>query len=699
MTTETDRFTKREFVNIAWEQLQKPIFHQNAIYAFAHRGDKVDTFKATVGPSGEAVGLHKLDLGTTPVEGSWNSMATCAYRGRIYMFYDSVRHDDRWKFGILYKTTASPDEGWLPVSGKGHETGLVGRYTNWGLHGTVPGCIAAKELNDKIYVIYHYDDQIHYGTFDGATWKYMGKVSERKYHPNINVCLAHITETPAIIIGGFTHDDQRSMSPIALCADGRILDMRPFYLDWAQPNNMIGLAQGTIQGGVQDNVLQVFCNNSGSRNDLRRTTYGLESGARGEWVDTTIDGMPKRFSFCDTVTVSVPQGAGEGHFRQFVVVLTFRESHGGGSHDPMKPVQTFASYPSDFFRCDHTSEVVYTGSQSTVQPDAWTLLGVIEGVPPFTRNGVDSREKTASVEYGESVTRKVTITQGFETAVSGTIGTNITKAFSVSVEQAATFGASNVMAKTIKQDVDITLSNEQRNAEGGWGGLVVSKPHLLGRRYSRYTHDQKYLLGTFYLVRVEDVSITLEPYDLAKPLPGMLERKPSSDLKYWGGVTLPPHSEVELFRVRPATATLTGGIVRGSLWVGEATTRKIETSAKTTLKASLGNEALDKLFKLEGSASLSFKYTNEVTSEFSQKIVANLKLLDPGAGRPDTVTRLEIQPLWQIAKEGARLNPDQKPYWLPNDYIGRGAIPWCLSWRVLDARRADGVAVVAPPAP
>jgi hypothetical protein len=694
MADDEGRFVRRVFK--AERELVRPVFHSNAIYALSFgrdlAGPLVHTYKFTLDAAGGARDLQNLARGETRLNGCKYALATCSFRGRVYLFYDSELPGDKSKFQVCYKSAANPEDGWLPADGGGVGTGLTGGYVEWGLLGVVPGALAVKELGDKLYLFYLRDHYVRMAVYDGETWKELGPVHDQKYHPNFAVCAATWEGSPAILFGGFPHADDRSMYLTAIMPDLSVARPTHFYLDWAQYNNMVSLSHGSINDPTQANVLQVFCQNGGAfKPDLRRTTYNLETSARGEWFDSTIAGSPRVFCFCDVVSAAVPLDVDKGHFRQHLVVLSWF-SGGGGE-------LTIGSYPSDYFRCEHTSGTpIDTGSDQTLQPGAWTVLGVVEGVPPFTRNGVVSKDQTAVVDYGESTSNKVTIKQGFETAITAKIGAGTEKVFNVSAELSATFGVTNEMSKTLTRSVDISMANRDRNLDGSYGWLIVSRPFLRGRRYSRLSYDQSRSFGSFFVVSVEGVSVGIESYQLDQPLPGMAPRKPSAHLDYWRMTNFPDYRDVERHAINALTAELTGGTVKASLKLASVEKRTTKSTSKIKLEGSR-NAALDLLFKVEGSAALSFSYEGEVTSEFTQYITASLKLLDPGPRDGKTVVALSVTPYWLVAKEGARLDPSRKPFWLADEYVSRGVIPWCLSWQVSRIVYSDGTELLCSAEP
>jgi hypothetical protein len=679
MADDQGKFVSRVFpLGVGAPQVQKPIFYKNAIYALAEGTGGIVTYKIALDAAGAAQDVKLVEKGTTKLDNCRISLATCFYRGQVYLFFDNDQRN--WSFKIRYKTTTDPDTaGWLPQDGLGLETGLVGSYEHWGTSGHVP-CIGVKELNDKLFLFYHRGGSIYLAVYDGATWKELHGMGG--YHPNFALCTATLDQEPVIVFGGFPLSNQTSMYLSAIRGDGRVSHLGEAKFDGTQYNNMVSIAQGSIKDGTQANVLQIFAQTSHSGSKiLRRATFNLKTGVQEAWVDTGIIGHYDwtKFSYCDAVYAAVPQKE-NGDFRQHLIVLS-----ANSVTEPYETHLAIASYPSDYFRCEHTGEVD-TKNEQTLEPGAWTLLGVVEGAPPFSRNGVDARDQTAVVEYGDIKSEKVAITEGFETSISSSLGGSVENVGGVTAELAASFAVANDIWDSETHKVIMTMSNKNRNHDGSDGWLVVSMPRLRGRRYSRLTQNETQALGTFFVVSVEAVSIEFVNYKLNDPPKGMRLRQPSSNLEVWRGSDFPVPKGVEKYQMNALKASLRGtnqGVVlelaNGRKW----TTR---TTAAATLKANIARG----LFNIEASASFNYSYATEVTCEFTKYISANLDLPDPGEEGGRTVTELVVTPFWLVAKEGARLDPAQKPFWMPEVYLSKGIIPWCLSWQVSRIEYEDG---------
>lgn len=694
MAYDNDRVSQRLFSVPLGVTLRKPIFFNNAIYAVTtvSLSAWIDTYKVTLSAEGVARDLNKVPLGSTELLRHRCSLATCFYGNRIHLFFDSELANDDRRFEIRFKTTPNPADGWAQAAPEGLPTGLFGSYHRWGAP-LVTDTIAAREMGGKIYLFYYRDEAIWYATYDGKQFKEIAKVTGERFLPFVSTCSVVMKKEPAILYGGFPVDQPRKLHLTGLNDKGlfpmAVVDLDGAYAKW---DNLSSMAHGSVKDGDEANELQLFFHNGGpTRNDLRRLAFNLDTVSPLRWYDTTIDAPEGRslgFVTCDVVTAAVNQGGG-ADFRQYIVVFSAKMTG-------MERSQTVASYPSDFFKCEFTSEsAIDTGHQDSLQPDAWTVLGVVEGVPPFTRNGVVGSDLTSSVDYGQSTSDKVTVGQKFDSSLAFSVGGAWDKIFEVSAEIKAEFGVSNEMTKTINSDVLVTLANNLRNADGSEGWMIVSKPSLRGRRYTRLTYAGKHTMGSFLVVSVEDVSISLESYKLTDPPAGMLARKNSSDIRYWLDARAPRYLNVDDYPINALLATLTGGTVKGSLKISQAEKRSTRVGGKLTLKAK-GTKFLSKLFKIDvgATAEFSFSSTLEITSEFTQSISASLRIPNPDPRDSKTVTRLAVKPWWFVAKEGAHANRETKPFWLANEHLPRGYIPWCLTWQVTEIRYEDGTALL-----
>jgi hypothetical protein len=266
----------------------------------------------------------------------------------VFLFFDDQERGNN-QYEVRYRTLSNPDVAWEPpelkeLSPRGFATGIVGSYAPAGL-GYSPPCIAAKVLNDRIYVFYHDEEFIYYRAYDGAEWTPRRKVSEDRYHPSFALCSATRNGEPVIVFAGVPHADSPHLHVKIVSGSGEVTGHGSIYLDWVQNNNRFGIGHGALLGEARSNVIQVFGNNSGSRTDLRRTTYDLDDlTSAGPWHDTGLSARPHRWSHCDVVRVVVPSEASSADPREYLVVFHTRDAF--DTAVLVAPHGGMAAYPS-----------------------------------------------------------------------------------------------------------------------------------------------------------------------------------------------------------------------------------------------------------------------------------------------------------------------------------------------------------------
>jgi len=264
---------------------------------------------------------------------------------KVFLFFDDGERGNN-QYEVRYGTLSNPDAAWEPpelveFSPRGFGTGVVGSYARMGL-GYTPSCIAAKVLNDNIYIFYHDEEFIYYRAYDGSGWTPRRRVSDDRYYPNFTLCSATRNGEPVIVFVGVPQADSPHLHLKIVSGAGEVTGHGSIYLDWVQNNNRFGIGHGTLAGDPRPNVIQVFGNNSGSRTDLRRTTFDLDNlTSAGPWHDTGLSARPHRWSYCDVVSVAIPNDASSPNY--LVVFHTY------DAFDPgtlVAPRGGMAAYPS-----------------------------------------------------------------------------------------------------------------------------------------------------------------------------------------------------------------------------------------------------------------------------------------------------------------------------------------------------------------
>jgi hypothetical protein len=152
--------------------------------------------------------------------------------------------------------------------------------------------------------------------------------------------------------------------------------------------------------------------------------------------------------------------------------------------------------------------------------------------------------------------------------------------------------------------------------------------------------------------------------------------------------SIPVYKNIQARTVQTLITSLTGGSVKdASLTLTSGGTQTAETSVEVTIEKQL---TMKTLFETEFATSYKYSHSETIRSEFRQNVTANLRLVDPKVKDKNTVVHLEVTPYWYVPAAGALLDPRERPYWMPDDYVAKKIIPWCLTWRWSASRTGTG---------
>jgi hypothetical protein len=167
--------------------------------------------------------------------------------------------------------------------------------------------------------------------------------------------------------------------------------------------------------------------------------------------------------------------------------------------------------------------------------DAWSLLGIITGLPPYYGNGVDPEklENFYKVSYGVKNTLNVSTTVktegslGFSYSKEGIFGlakASMGFSFSTAVEEVNKKGKETTVETTIELSPSLITPSDMENGNQAWG--VFLAPYITSDRYETYTPDRdhsKNIEGTgldlklYYTYIGDNSSIVTQKFDMANP--------------------------------------------------------------------------------------------------------------------------------------------------------------------------------------
>jgi len=293
----------------------------------------------------------------------------------------------------------------------------------------------------------------------------------------------------------------------------------------------------------------------------------------------------------------------------------------------------------------------------------WSLIGVVEGVPPYQ---ADAKEWATSVSFKQSQDDAFVTSESYAANFSGGVTGGKKNVFSVSAQY--TYGFKNVYDYSEAVSSELAM-NFKSDGDGSEGWFIISQPTIAFNKYARQARNGMVIDPDFIFSYVSAINTTYEPYALEHPPRGMHKRPKSSDFRNWrmaplnyamyitnacGGSgklnTLKASN-----RTADSSSTLARKITRGST---KSSSHKIKAEFKygdkNNFLVSFGHES-----NWEQSVKRSVTIANAVTAAI--KCSATNKMIT-------------VQPYWFSAPD------NEDPPWLPAALAG--AKPWCITWQV-----------------
>jgi hypothetical protein len=647
--------------------VRAPVFFGERLYALEYRFHQggLTVFEIDHDPGKEhwAIGRQAA----LPVTTARSFAASCVFRGRIYVF--GARDKGSHRYAVQVSTSAAPVQpnGWSTPQ---EISGIEGEFREW--YSRIPHSIAATTLGDRLYLFYFRDWSICWiTTDDGVKWSSENRLGGQ-HHPWFAVTPAMVEGKPAICVAHTRREEEKVLrvSTIELASDPKVVaDYRsfPMPVGWDQAFSMYYGTLTPIEGAVK-NPLYVFrtAASVGDGRDVHYLEVDLDgpqnaAGWKKTKISVGLEDVPHRF--LDTAAVAVPFRE-DGSFEQYAVLFV---------HSADRAVRYTQTYigKSDLW------ELVYQSDQRLAEGDP-VILGVVEGVPPFTRNGEAPDAATSTVQYGRRERRQVALRSTMETSITSKVGYE-DGPVKVSAGVRALFEVTNQLSSTHTSGVAFPFGNGRgANENGEWGWFIEVASRLSGRRYSRrWNGPGGQPLGEAYVVAVRP-TFGYRSYKLEEPEPGMTRRPRSSRWADWRRTF--PRVDPKLAEPLDVDQQLTVDAGGGSEFL---TMIEKEFSRTETGEIEL---FLDAQFFFGISGSFKARVAIQQETTFSEAIEATLRIPGISGDVADPVRRMVVVARWYLPVPGAKMTPGNRPEWVPSAHVGRGVIPWCMTWSVQEPR-------------
>ena len=694
--------------------VQAPFFFGGKVYAVSRPSNaSLDRNQAIFTPGRidgtgkfnlEAMGSFARPLGDpkTAMFGTAERCTTCVFNGVVYLFYD-VNYGDNKLFKIYSCSTTAPESTWDNNGFVKTSWGdVMGAYSWLGAWRHTP--LKAVVFNGKIYLVVGATEGrfLLLSSADAKTWSWVATLDDAKswndeFLPEMSACVVSRKGQSMLcvtIMGTRTYQDWTYVR--FFDANNRLEGGYHRHMDWVSPHHGVGVAAGSVKGSVQGQAVQIFAQNSVwplFDGPPRRFALDVESGASQDWMDVR-SSTASRDSFiipCDAVEATAPApGGAPGDVRKYIVLFNMVG---------LNPVGQWIDaivYESDYYQAGPNS-TLNTADAAKADPGCWSLVGVVDGAPPFTRNGNPGGGSMSAVTYGRSQSTSTNFDLEIECEIFAEAGLSAeayTKKksaggeFSMGVSLKTLLAVATGYKETLDTKWSTSLESMATNRNGSLGYLVYAKPTLSSRRYAVCTQDRSIKLAAFNLVNVSSVLFDPVPYRLAAPPAGMTARQPTSDLVYWkdlrGDLLSYDSRYVEFhehgFAVTPIGKpdfTITKTVSTSTSIKGALT---LEISGKGQLSLGLGLGA-----SAEGRASTTVELVTSTSTKLGESVRVKMdELPEPGPEAGVTIDKLLINAAWYLPRPNVSAKDIlPAPDWIPTARLGQAQAPWLITWKVL----------------
>lgn len=337
------------------------------------------------------------------------TIAACVHRGVMYVFFTNA-------LGKLARVTSKDGETWsAPV--------FFDRFT---VHGERQ--IAALSIGERLYVLASCvaagsDAVLLVWSDDGATWDHEIR-AEWVNVGNISVCSYPATAGEVMLLFGMATTNWNVWTGRYLYVSGgagsrlELVDMME-HTEFRGSSQFVALAAGSARGGNRGQTIQMIVNgwHSGTWagwKPQRKKEYDV---ANNRWLEA--------ITFADSYT----QYPLWEHFGAFAYIRAVSEKE---LRQEIWYVFNYRSATAAYLyvaRWD-SDQLVRIDEATRTEPvtDAFrSLLGVVEGPPPYILNGQPFAPDVSHFHLGYSTTQQVSVSTSFKLGVHFTFGGKVAK--------------------------------------------------------------------------------------------------------------------------------------------------------------------------------------------------------------------------------------------------------------------------------
>lgn len=317
----------------------------------------------------------------------------------------------------------------------------------------------------------------------------------------------------------------------------------------------------------------------------------------------------------------------------------------------------FCRYKSNYLKYVRTEEEL-VGDQFRA------LIGVVEGAPPYIRNGSQSNEYGSTFHYGRSLSNQMSVSTKFTMGAYVKAGTSLP----IGAELGLKFTTEH--AETSTENIEITkLIDKSIVPIAGENSVTYFylKPHVVKRTFEQYDWSKKRTLGIeTYLFHAASAEIDFDVMDILHTY----EKNPNShDYKtFLHRIPAMPHYVDQKKSLSLDVSWVPG---RSSAFFQKRTTEVKIASSKVSVEL---NEGIYSIFEMGGNTT--YEYEISHASDVSEKVGVELDFPHPRADFPEDIKKMVLRMYILVPDEGNI----ESCYWIPKDHQNQR--PWCVAWSI-----------------
>jgi hypothetical protein len=608
-------------------------------------------------------------------------LGVCAFKNKFYLF-GGFTYTSPEQITVYYKTPGVPgDDGkW----GKEHSY----KIENW----TTNMPVAAVELDGIMYLYFiNYHNLMCIKTEDGIDWGHdIWKVSnvgeDIDLSGNFSVSKIRDKDGESCMMIAYTSKDNKIKVGYHYPGSTWQWQEKASYKD----DNLLKISslQGSIHGGPSGNMVQIFYTTDKKdvyRNHkyFRRLQYDVKKEDFVEHKEFSQQYNYINNASWQPIVLSDYIEDGDGHLHKKIAVASPRvvcEKVNPWTFNKKQYLDILA-WSSEKFEYQPADDTYDSQTDSTL----WTIVGVMEGVPPFVLNGWNLNDDqtdpsnlptymrpVSSLSYGifqsDTKSREFTFSCKNETEINF---------------RGFLFGGGVFGEKSSKEEKTRTVSVDFKieptiDALGYW---LVMKPTIYRKKYNILDGNGNHI-DEFYIFKVSDNHLSLIALD------DLNARSKLNPLNIDTYITrsYPFNRYNSVFK--HAFSAVRGSDQHVKLEVSETEATKVTKG----FNIKFGEDVeIPHIFKVKSVDTFEWKWTTEITQSSGQSVDIYTDIPDrnPNAGLKRDTTGYDGIFYWLTPTAG------EDNWWIPKHSVFSDQKPWCMTWEVtnLEVEELGGIVV------